>query len=44
MYNRNIVESVKTPVVWWKSYGDQHLELQRFVIHVLTILTCNSSE
>jgi len=32
----------KTPSQWWESYGDQHPELQRFAIRVLS-LTCNSS-
>jgi len=33
----------KTPTAWWDSYGDEHSELQRFVILVLS-LTCSSSE
>lgn len=32
----------KTPVAWWESYGDQHPELQKFAIRVLS-LTCSSS-
>ncbi len=32
----------KTPSQWWESYGDQHPELQRFAIRVLS-LTCSSS-
>ena len=32
----------KTSTAWWDSYGDEHLELQRFAIRVLS-LTCSSS-
>jgi len=32
----------KTLATWWESYGNEHLELQRFVIRVLS-LTCSSS-
>ena len=32
----------KTPVQWWDSYGDEHPELQRLAIRVLS-LTCSSS-
>lgn len=32
----------KTPAQWWESYGDEHPELQRFAIRVLS-LTCSSS-
>lgn len=32
----------KTPTAWWESYGDQHPELQKFTIRVLS-LTCSSS-
>ncbi|XP_068469979.1 uncharacterized protein [Phaseolus vulgaris] len=32
----------KTPSQWWESYGDEHPELQRFAIRVLS-LTCSSS-
>jgi len=32
----------KTPAAWWDSYGDEHPELQRFAICVLS-LTCSSS-
>ena len=33
----------KTPSQWWESYGDEHPELQKFAIRVLS-LTCSSSE
>ena len=32
----------KTPAQWWESYGDEHPELQKFAIRVLS-LTCSSS-
>ncbi|XLS43985.1 hypothetical protein HN51_000850 [Arachis hypogaea] len=32
----------KTPSQWWDSYGDEHPELQKFTIRVLS-LTCSSS-
>jgi len=32
----------KTPSQWWESYVDEHPELQRFAIRVLS-LTCSSS-
>ncbi|XP_057761141.1 uncharacterized protein LOC130981575 [Arachis stenosperma] len=32
----------KTPSQWWDSYGDEHPELQKFAIRVLS-LTCSSS-
>ncbi|XP_058774188.1 uncharacterized protein LOC131648449 [Vicia villosa] len=32
----------KTPAQWWESYGNEHPELQRFAIRVLS-LTCSSS-
>ncbi|XLR38921.1 hypothetical protein S83_023581, partial [Arachis hypogaea] len=32
---------LKTPAQWWDSYGDQHPELQQFVIRILN-LTCSS--
>jgi len=32
----------KTQSQWWESYGDEHPELQRFAIRVLS-LTCISS-
>jgi len=32
----------KTPTQWWESYGNEHLELQRFAIRILS-LTCSSS-
>ncbi|XP_068498554.1 uncharacterized protein [Phaseolus vulgaris] len=34
--------NLKTPADWWESYGDEYPELQKFVIHVLS-LTCSSS-
>jgi len=33
--------NLKTPADWWESYGDEYQELQKFVIHVLS-LTCSS--
>ncbi|KAK2431194.1 hypothetical protein QL285_029453 [Trifolium repens] len=32
----------KIPAQWWESYGDEHPELQKFAIRVLS-LTCSSS-
>jgi len=32
----------KTPAQWWESYGDEHPELQRFAIRILS-LTFSSS-
>ena len=34
--------NTKTPAQWWDSYGDEHPELQKFAIRVLS-LTCSSS-
>jgi len=45
LYDTNIVQlalKTKTPSQWWESYGDEHPELQRFAIRVLS-LTCSSS-
>ncbi|KAF1859973.1 hypothetical protein Lal_00027820 [Lupinus albus] len=33
----------KTSSQWWESYGDEHRELQNFIIRVLS-LTCSSSD
>ncbi|XLR58436.1 hypothetical protein S83_009108, partial [Arachis hypogaea] len=38
---RNALKT-KTPSQWWDSYGDEHQELQKFAIRVLS-LTCSSS-
>jgi len=35
--------NLKTPENWWDSHGDENLELQKFIIHVLS-LTCSSSK
>jgi hypothetical protein len=32
----------KSDAKWWESYGDEHPELQKFAIRVLS-LTCSSS-
>lgn len=32
----------KTPAQWWESYGDEHPELQKVAIRILS-LTCSSS-
>ena len=34
--------NLKTPAYWWEPYGYEYPELQKFVIHVLS-LTCSSS-
>ena len=34
--------NLRTQTDWWESYGDECLELQKFDIHVLSLI-CNSS-